>query len=47
MNNENTDRMREAAQTKGMVVLRDAGINFAFEGTTTIEEVVRETILES
>ena len=47
MANETTDRLREVAQQKGMVQLRDAGIQFAFDGTTTIEEIVRETILES
>ena len=47
MNNETTDRMRDVAKSKGMVILRDAGINFIFDGTTTIEEVVRETILEA
>jgi hypothetical protein len=30
-----------------MVCLRDAGLSFAHEGTTTLEEVVRETILEA
>jgi type IV pilus assembly protein PilB len=47
MDNETTDKMRDAAQRKGMVILRDAGIQFIFNGTTTIEEVVRETILEA
>ncbi len=47
MNNETTDRMRDVAKAKGMVILRDAGVNFIFDGTTTIEEVVRETILEA
>ena len=31
----------------GMVALRECGINYAYEGTTTIEEVVRETVLEA
>jgi hypothetical protein len=30
-----------------MVTLRDAGISFMFEGTTTAEEVIRETIMEA
>lgn len=47
MNNETTDNMRAAAKDKGMVLLRDAGMDFVYEGTTTIEEVVRETILDS
>ncbi len=47
MNNETTDTLRNRAQAKGMVLLRDAGINFALQGLTTVEEVVRETIMES
>ena len=46
MNNDTTDNMRDAARRKGMVMLRDAGLNFAYQGTTTIEEVVRETIID-
>jgi hypothetical protein len=30
-----------------MRLLRDAGIDFIFDGTTTAEEVIRETILEA
>ena len=30
-----------------MVTLRDAGMKACFEGTTTLEEVVRETIMEA
>jgi hypothetical protein len=29
-----------------MVTLRDYGINFLHEGTTTIEEVIRESVIE-
>ena len=46
MGNENADALREAAKTKGMTPLRDAGIAFVYDGTTTLEEVIRETILE-
>ena len=42
-----SDELRKAAQRKGMVTLRDAGINFVFDGTTTLDEVIRETILEA
>ncbi|MEM7452967.1 MAG: ATPase, T2SS/T4P/T4SS family [Planctomycetota bacterium] len=42
-----TDKMRNVAHKKGMRLLRDSGIEFIFDGTTTAEEVVRETILDS
>ncbi|MCI0358186.1 MAG: Flp pilus assembly complex ATPase component TadA [Planctomycetaceae bacterium] len=45
--NTSVDEMRKVAQSYGMVSLREAGMNFAFEGTTTLDEVVRETILEA
>jgi type IV pilus assembly protein PilB len=47
MNNASVDQLRKAAQSFGMVSLREAGMNFAFEGTTTLDEVVRETIMEA
>jgi type IV pilus assembly protein PilB len=47
MNNCAVDELRNAAAEFGMVTLRHAGMNFAFEGTTTLDEVVRETILEA
>jgi type IV pilus assembly protein PilB len=47
MQNSSIDELRKAAQSFGMVSLREAGMNFAFEGTTTLDEVVRETILEA
>ena len=47
MDNATTDALRDAAQRKGMVLLRDAGIQFIFDGLTTAEEVIRETILEA
>jgi type IV pilus assembly protein PilB len=46
MQNASTDELRSAAQKRGMLTLRDAGMKFAFEGLTTPEEVVRETIIE-
>src|SRR5690606_13853214 len=39
--------LRKATYTYGMVTLRDAGLNYAFQGVTTLDEVVRETILEA
>ncbi len=47
MQGSSIDELRKAAQSFGMVSLREAGMNFAFEGTTTLDEVVRETILEA
>jgi len=42
-----TDELRDKAKEYGMVTLRDYGMGFAYEGTTTIDEVVRETILDA
>ncbi len=47
MNNASIDMMRDTARGYGMVTLRDAGEAFAFDGTTSAEEVVRETILDA
>ena len=43
----NTDDLRNTAQKKGMRLLRDIGIRYMFEGITTLEEVVRETVLDA
>ena len=45
--NCNTDDLRTKAQSKGMRLLRDMGVELAFDGTTTAEEVVRETVLDA
>jgi type IV pilus assembly protein PilB len=47
MNNANTDELRDAAKSFGMVPLRDAGLDAIFEGTTSAEEVIRETMMEA
>ena len=47
LRNGSVAEMREAAQRNGMYTLRDAGLVKVFEGTTTIEEVVRETVLDA
>ncbi len=47
MQNASIDELRKAAIGFGMVSLRDAGLAFSAEGTTTLDEVVRETILEA
>jgi len=44
--NAATDELREAARRNGMVSLRDAGMNLAYEGGTTLDEVVRETVVD-
>jgi type IV pilus assembly protein PilB len=46
MKNASTDELRAAARKTGMSTLRDAGLAVAFEGITTPEEVIRETIIE-
>jgi type IV pilus assembly protein PilB len=47
MRNASIDELRQVAQRFGMVGLRQAGLAFAADGVTTLEEVVRETILEA
>jgi type IV pilus assembly protein PilB len=47
MQNASKDALREAARNNGMVTLRDHGLANIFAGTTTAEEVIRETILEA
>jgi type IV pilus assembly protein PilB len=46
MRNASTDDLRDRAKSYGMVPLRDAGMDAVYAGTTTVEEVVRETIVE-
>jgi type IV pilus assembly protein PilB len=41
-----TDQLRSLCRQQGMITLREAGLRAMFNGITTIEEVVRETILE-
>jgi type IV pilus assembly protein PilB len=41
-----TDQMRAAAKKSGMTMLRESGLRAIYNGSTTIEEVVRETVLE-
>jgi type IV pilus assembly protein PilB len=40
------DDMRNLARSQGMTTLREAGLKLIFDGHTTIDEVVRETITE-
>ena len=41
-----TEQIREVALEQGMRPLREAGLRKIFDGTTTCEEVIRETVLE-
>ena len=47
MQNASIDELRKAAMSFGMVSLRESGLAFSADGTTTLDEVVRETILEA
>ena len=41
-----TDQLRAACRKQGMTTLREAGLRAIFNGVTTIDEVVHETVLE-
>ena len=41
-----TDQLRNTCRRLGMQTLRESGLKALFEGRTSIEEVVRETITE-
>jgi type IV pilus assembly protein PilB len=41
-----TDQLRSACRRMGMITLRESGLRAIYNGITTIEEVVRETVLE-
>ncbi|MEK6261739.1 MAG: ATPase, T2SS/T4P/T4SS family [Planctomycetota bacterium] len=40
------DDIRNYARSQGMTTLREAGLKLIFDGVTTIDEVVRETVME-
>jgi len=44
MNRASTSVLREAARRAGMKMLRENGLELIYDGVTTIEEVVRETL---
>ena len=46
MNHASTNVLRAASQKAGMRVLRDSGLAAIYDGVTTIDEVVKETISE-
>ena len=41
-----TDQLRNACRRQGMTTLRESGLRAIFNGSTTIDEVVRETVVE-
>ncbi|WLD10545.1 GspE/PulE family protein [Planctellipticum variicoloris] len=45
-NNANVDEMRNFCRSQGMVTLRESGLKLIFDGNTTIDEVVRETVMD-
>jgi type IV pilus assembly protein PilB len=45
-NDASVDDIRNFARTQGMTTLRESGLKLIFDGVTTIDEVVRETVLE-
>jgi len=47
MGNASTDELRDKAQADGMITLRDFGMNLARDGITTLDEVVRETVVDA
>jgi type IV pilus assembly protein PilB len=47
MQDASTEELRDAARSYGMVTLRDAGMRAAEDGLTTLDEVVRETVMEA
>jgi type IV pilus assembly protein PilB len=46
MKEASTNVLREQARKRGMRLLRETGLMAIYEGQTTIDEVVRETIAE-
>ena len=40
------DDLRDIARQQGMTTLRESGLKLIFDGATTIDEVVRETVIE-
>ena len=47
MNNASTNVLRSAAQKAGMRLLRANGLAAIYDGITTVDEVVKETITET
>ena len=47
MRNASDDELRKVAKSHGMLPLREGGYQFIFDGLTSPEEVIRETVVES
>ena len=47
MNRASTNALRSAGQKAGMRLLRENGLATIYDGITTIDEVVKETISEA
>ncbi len=47
MNQASTNVLRSAGQKAGMRLLRDSGLATIYDGITTIDEVVKETMMEN
>ena len=47
MGNASNDDLRKVAKAHGMLPLREGGYQFIFDGLTSPEEVIRETVVES
>jgi type IV pilus assembly protein PilB len=45
-NGASTDQLRQICVKNGMTTLREAGLRAIFEGKTTIDEIVRETVTD-
>jgi type IV pilus assembly protein PilB len=46
MNQASTNVLRSAGQKAGMRLLRDNGLTAIYNGITTIDEIVKETMME-
>ena len=46
MNQASTAVLREESRRRGMRTLRESGLQAIYEGLTTIDEVIRETITD-
>ena len=46
MGNASTDDLRDEAERQGMTTLREAGLTLTYDGITTLDEVIRETVQE-
>jgi type IV pilus assembly protein PilB len=47
MNHASTNVLRTASQKAGMQLLREHGLAAIYDGLTTIDEVVKETIAQA